>query len=133
MEAMSDRPRMMLPAGALLLFIVGTACSYTPDWARPAPPRPESAEGAEQLDRYFLRIRFREAAAAHGTLGVTGRVRTRAPAGWAGERVWHRRTNDWEPAIAADPSSPSVYQLTTRYGKTVCGRCPDPWIVFRWS
>ena len=36
--------------------------------------------------------------------------------------------NDWEPAIAADPSSPYVYALTTRYDKDgkFCQGCPQP-------
>lgn len=49
------------------------------------------------------------------------------------ERVWSGR-DDWEPALAADPSSSYVYQLTTRYdGPKPCGGCPLPAIVFRRS
>ena len=40
---------------------------------------------------------------------------------------------DWEPVIAADPVTPDIYQLTTRYYAPECATCPDPTIVFRRS
>ncbi len=41
--------------------------------------------------------------------------------------------NDWEPAIAADPSGPYIYALTSQYGgKRACTDCPRP-IVMRIS
>src|SRR5262245_25695693 len=44
-------------------------------------------------------------------------------AGFASERVWSGE-DDWEPAIAADPSTSYVYQLTTRYtGPKPCNNC----------
>jgi hypothetical protein len=53
--------------------------------------------------------------------------------GWDAERAmsgW----DDWEPAIAADPSSSYVYQMTTRYsGPKACNGCPFPVIIFRAS
>jgi len=56
-----------------------------------------------------------------------------AAAGFASERVWSGE-DDWEPAIAADPSSSYVYQLTTRYtGTKPCNNCSLPAIVFRAS
>ncbi len=49
------------------------------------------------------------------------------------ERVWSGH-DDWEPAIAVDPSSSYVYQMTTRYsGKRPCDSCRLPAIVFRSS
>lgn len=54
-------------------------------------------------------------------------------AGFDSERLWSA-FNDWEPAIAVDPSSSYVYQLTTRYdGPEPCNRCAGPWIIFRRS
>jgi hypothetical protein len=54
-------------------------------------------------------------------------------AGFDSERVWSAY-DDWEPALAADPGSSYVYQLTTRYtGPAPCRRCSGPWIVFRRS
>lgn len=56
-----------------------------------------------------------------------------AATGFDAERVWSGH-DDWEPAVAADPSSSFVYQLTTRYsGPKACSNCPFPVIVFRAS
>ena len=53
--------------------------------------------------------------------------------GFAGARLWSGE-DDWEPATAADPSSPYVYQLTTRFsGPAACARCAMPAIIFRRS
>jgi hypothetical protein len=58
---------------------------------------------------------------------------SRAAAGWSSERVWSGE-DDWEPAIAVDPSGTFVYQMTTRYsGPRPCSNCPLPAIVFRSS
>jgi hypothetical protein len=55
-------------------------------------------------------------------------------AGWQSEQVWSASSNDWEPSIAADPSSNWVYQATTRYGgPKACTGCPDPAIIVRAS
>jgi len=59
-------------------------------------------------------------------------VASSAATGWDSERLWSRHV-DWEPAIAADPSAPYVYQLTTRYHAPACHGCGDPAIVFRRS
>ena len=54
-------------------------------------------------------------------------------AGFDSERVWSG-FDDWEPAVAADPNSSYVYQMTTRYnGPKACNGCPFPVIVFRAS
>jgi hypothetical protein len=39
----------------------------------------------------------------------------RPAGGWTAEQRWSAR-NDWEPNIAAAPSSPWLYQMTTQYG-----------------
>lgn len=41
--------------------------------------------------------------------------------------------NDWEPDIAADPSSDFVYWTTTRYGDKACNNCPNGALVYRVS
>jgi hypothetical protein len=80
------------------------------------------------------RLEALEEARRRGTLGVIEPIVRKPAPGWAGERIWRRRTDDWEPALAADPSSPYVYMLTTRYGwRTACGRCPSPAIILRVS
>lgn len=57
-----------------------------------------------------------------------------APPGWQSEQLWSTTQNDWEPAIAVDPSSNYVYQETTRYGgPKACQQCPDPAIIVRAS
>src|SRR5919106_927469 len=55
--------------------------------------------------------------------------------GWAGEQVVNPGTDDWEPAIAADPNAPYVYILVTRYGepKPCQGNCPTPFIALEVS
>jgi hypothetical protein len=56
-----------------------------------------------------------------------------AAAGFDSERVWSGE-DDWEPAVAADPSSNYVYQMTTRYsGPKACKGCPFPVMIFRSS
>jgi hypothetical protein len=53
--------------------------------------------------------------------------------GFDSERLWGTG-DDWEPAIAADPSSSWVYQATTRYGgPKACASCSDPAIIVRGS
>ena len=53
--------------------------------------------------------------------------------GWTTEQRWSPR-NDWEPNIAADPSSSWLYQMTTRYGgPAVCRPRMGHCIVFRSS
>jgi hypothetical protein len=68
--------------------------------------------------------------------GVRWQVRTKAAAasaapapGWVGERVADPVADDWEPAIAADPTAPFVYLMTTHFGDKPCpGNCPVPHI-----
>ena len=53
--------------------------------------------------------------------------------GFDSERLWGTG-DDWEPAIAVDPSSSYVYQATTRYGgPKACSSCSDPAIIVRAS
>jgi hypothetical protein len=59
----------------------------------------------------------------------------RAPAnGWAGETLFGHG-NDWEPNVAADPSGPFVYMVTTRYsGHPACPTCTKyPYIALKIS
>jgi hypothetical protein len=53
--------------------------------------------------------------------------------GWTAEQRWGPH-DDWEPNIAADPSSSWLYQMTTRYGgPSVCRRHVAHCIRFRSS
>ena len=61
-----------------------------------------------------------------------------ATAGAAGtcatEQLWQAGTDDWEPTVAADPSSSFVYQMTTRYGgQKACGKGLGHCIILRAS
>jgi hypothetical protein len=57
----------------------------------------------------------------------------RHAAGWTSERRWGAK-NDWEPNIAAAPSSPWLYQMTTQYGgPSVCRPHMQHCILFRSS
>jgi hypothetical protein len=51
---------------------------------------------------------------------------------WAGAQKFGNQ-NDWEPDIAADPSSNYVYWVTTRYGDRACNKCPNAGLVYRVS
>ena len=60
-------------------------------------------------------------------------TRSQPRSGFDDERLWSRE-DDWEPALAADPVRPNVYQLTTRYNPRGGGPgSPDPAIGFRRS
>ena len=56
-----------------------------------------------------------------------------AAPGFDVERVWSG-FDDWEPAVATDPATSDVYQMTTRYnGPKACNGCPLPVMIFRRS
>jgi hypothetical protein len=80
----------------------------------------ERLEALEEANEQGVRWQVRPKAAAAST----------APApGWAGERVADPVADDWEPAIAADPSAPFVYLMTTHFSDKPCrGNCPVPHI-----
>jgi len=92
-------------------------------------------EAAEQATTTQERLDALEAARAGGTFGQRIAVTGAATPGWAGERVVNATTDDWEPAIAADPNAPWVYLLVTRYGvgKACQGNCPTPYMVLERS
>ncbi|MFL5724913.1 MAG: sialidase family protein [Chloroflexota bacterium] len=90
----------------------------------------EQAESTEKRHEAF------EKAKAAGTTGQLRPAAAAAPAtGWAGEFPMDTQWDDWEPAIAADPSAPWVYALSTRYAapKPCPGNCPTPWIALEIS
>jgi hypothetical protein len=93
------------------------------------------AEAEEEARETQERIEAWKAAKAAGNLRVTQTAAAAPTAGWAGETVMSATADDWEPAIAADPNSPFVYLMTTRYtGPTACGnRCPLPYMMLRVS
>jgi hypothetical protein len=91
----------------------------------------EAQEQAESTQERLDALRAARAAGRFGAQAVTG-----TPAvGWAGEQLFNAGTDDWEPAIAADPKAPWVYVLVTRYGapKPCSGNCPVPYLVLERS
>ena len=92
-------------------------------------------EAAEETEQARGREEALEQARRQGTLGLIEPLRVDAAPGWRGERLWRKKANDWEPAVAGRPGSSRVYMLTTRYGgKPACQHsCPDPAIRLRTS
>jgi hypothetical protein len=101
-------------------------------------PTGEDRGGAEELQEQQESTQerleaLREARAA-GLFGKRERVVLAAAPGWAGEQLMNVSTDDWEPAVAADPNAPFVYILTTRYAPKPCpGNCPSPWMALEVS
>ncbi len=90
-----------------------------------------SAELVEQTETTDLRLEALERARVSGLVGRQGPFARTAAPGWAGETVMSATGDDWEPAIAADPTAPYVYVLHNRYGGTpACAKnCPDPAMI----
>lgn len=143
-------PRLRRSAIVLtLLALVAVACTTSPSSTSTPQSEPagENARaGSEEEPRVGgeleheaqelqERIEAFESAKAAGTAGITEPVITKAARGWAGESVVDPRTDDWEPAIAADPNGPYVYLLVTRIGepKPCPGNCPAAFIGLRRS
>jgi len=91
----------------------------------------EEHEGKGDPDRDVAALRI---AAFHGN--AVKRVAATAAvtaSGFDSERLWSTG-DDWDPAVAVDPSSSWVYQATTRYGgPKACTSCSDPAIIVRGS
>ena len=104
----------------------------SPETAR-APEQVEEAE--EQRETTELRLEALREARARGVAGKTGKIELAPTSGWVGEQLMDPRTDDWEPAVAADPTSSFVYLITTRYGepKPCPGNCPIPHIAIEIS
>jgi hypothetical protein len=91
-------------------------------------------ERLEQRLTTDMRLDALREAKADGTFGRREQVVAAAAPGWAGEQLMNVGTDDWEPAVAADPNAPFVYILTTRYAAKPCsGNCPTPWMALEVS
>jgi hypothetical protein len=99
-----------------------------------ADVNPEAAEQGEQAEEKNEAF---EEAQENGTAGQsrpTGAAAAAPAAGWAGEQPVDNLVDDWEPAVATDPSAPWVYTLVTRYGAKPCpGNCPSSFLALRIS
>ncbi len=110
-----------------------TAADAQPDDAGEedeAADRGGENESEEESELTQERLEAFESAAARGDIGAGIRVVSDPAPGWTGQRLLNPGTDDWEPAIAADPRAPYVYLLTTRYGepKTCPKHCPTPYL-----
>jgi hypothetical protein len=133
------RPHLLVLA--LSFTVLATACTTddprSPSRARANLPVDEGL--AEELEEHSETIEGRlealEAALAAGTVGRIERIQRQPAPGWAGERIVHPKADDWEPAIATDPTEPYVYLLTTRFGgEPACpSNCPDPAMILQVS
>jgi BNR repeat protein len=134
----------LLGVGGSLVYVsvsstVGARSDERPGAAEARPGEEARAEGAsaelqEQAEATQERLDALRAARREGRFGTQALTGTPA-AGWAGEQVVNAGTDDWEPAVAADPNAPWVYVLVTRYGvpKPCSGNCPVPYIAIERS
>jgi hypothetical protein len=137
-------PRRIGLSFLAVLVITLIACSSpgSPK-ADPGAPRAEAAEEEGRAGNAEIQEELEEeanltqerldalaAARADGTFGTAVTITNDPAPGWRGERLLNVGTDDWEPAVAADPNDPYVYMITTRYGtaKTCPSHCPTPFI-----
>lgn len=129
---------VILALGGVFLFrTAGPDGTSRPDRASAAEPdgvegeaRGGAAEVEEEEEETAERLEALAAAKAAGKFGGKIPATTKPATGWVGSRVMNPATDDWEPAVATDPSAPYVYILTTRYGVRECGsHCPSPFIA----
>jgi hypothetical protein len=130
---------LVIVVGALMLAVVradrGSPASAARDRGSDAAVRAGNDESQEEGDLTAERLDALAAAKANGTFGRKAATTTSPATGWIGSRLLNPATDDWEPAVAADPNAPYAYMLTTRYGqpKTCSSHCPTPYIVLTTS
>jgi hypothetical protein len=138
------RSRVLAVVSVLVLsgFAVGALRNTSPSAHSGAdvPGEQARAEGSgdpdaqEQADMTAQHLAAAADAKDKGTFGVASRIPHRTAAGWAGETVFDRSADDWEPAVAADPNAPYVYMIATHFAAKPCsGNCPVPWMALRVS
>lgn len=124
-------------ATVLALVVVASAITIAMNAQGDVFGRGRGPGGAEErLEQDIttqLRLESLREARENGVFGRPERIVRKRAAGWAGEKILNVRTDDWEPAIAADPNAPYVYVLVTRYGSRPCPGCASPFIAFKRS
>jgi len=120
---------------AVLMLVFGGIQSGAPTAKAPTGGADDTAALMEEQQE--LRTEFRARARAQAIFERTGEpaiepVTHGFANGFDGEQRFGAG-NDWEPAIGADPSSPYVYVMTTRFGSMLCSSCAHPSIVYRVS
>jgi PEP-CTERM motif len=114
------RWRLAMLAGSLALATASSAHERI----RPPLARPDQAERASASERRAdapvegeRKKNWSGLSFAAKTYVAASPILSALTPGFDEERVWGG-SDDWEPAIAADPFAPYVYQMTTRYGGT---------------
>lgn len=132
--------RIGLPVLLLVVAIVAWTAATRPGDAPGPVAAGDAARGAaeelqEQREATEQRLDALRDARAAGLFGQRQPVTGTPALGWVGERLMNPKTDDWEPALAADPNAPFVYLITTRYGqpKPCKGNCPTPYIALEVS
>jgi hypothetical protein len=135
MQARSISGAITVLALAILAAAVALSTNAPSGEAGPGRAPGGVDERLEQKLTTQARLEALREARAAGRFGRAQAVTTAAAAGWSGARVMDPKTDDWEPAVAADPGSSYVYLLTTRYGepKPCPGNCPVPHIAIEIS
>jgi hypothetical protein len=123
---------------ALALIVMAYAvvlAAQAPSGSGPGRAPGGADERLEQELTTDLRLQALRDARADGKFGQRQAVVAAASPGWTGAQLMDPRTDDWEPAVAADPNSGYVYLVTTRYGesKPCSGNCPIPHIAIEVS
>ena len=124
---------ILLGIAAALTGAVGLSHGTTP---ASSAARGGSTDAQEQDQITAERLDALAAARASGKFGAKAASTVRPATGWVGSRLLNAPTDDWEPAVATDPSAPYVYLLTTRYGVNPPGcssHCPSPFIALTTS
>jgi hypothetical protein len=126
----------------ITLILAATALAIATFVRTPSPTVQERSgedrggaeEAQEQAETTQERLEALREARAAGVFGRRERIVRRPATGWAGEQVMNVGTDDWEPAIAADPNAPFVYMIVTRYAPKPCpGNCPSPFTALEIS
>ena len=122
----------------LALIVVAYAVvlsGQVPEGSGPGRAPGGREERLEQKVSTDLRLEALREARADGIFGQRQTDVVSASPGWTGAELMGAKTDDWEPAVAADPDSGYVYLLTTRYGepKPCPGNCPVPHIALEIS
>ena len=131
--AASRRVPPVATAIAALTLAAAVALALQPTTQRP-PGRSGDTEALEQSISTEGRLDALRIAREDGLFASTAVTGQAAP-GWLGAVPMKLGTDDWEPAIAADPNAPYVYWLATRYGKPkpCAGNCPTPYTAMQIS
>ena len=136
--SLATRVRRLLIGLTTLAVLAGAVALAVQPGATPSLGPSGLGRGGEAIEQAITTDQREDAlraAIADGTFGRRTPAVGRAAPGWVGERVMGATTDDWEPAVAADPRAPWVYVLTTRYGepKPCPGNCPSPFIALEIS